>query len=459
MGLLLKTNTMKKILIAIALLSGLTVSAQTYTVEQLVDSALHNNVKVRNAQLSVEAAQQQKKEVFTKFFPTVSGTGLWFNANRGMAEMKIDPKSMVPETLQQMMAQYAQLLPPEIMGAFGSLANPITLSMMKNGTIASVMAVQPVFAGGQIVNGNKLAKVGAEASELQLRLSENEVEKTTEQYFWQLASLQEKMKTIAAVEELLNGINKDVTVAVKAGVAMRNDLLQVQLRQNEVESQKVKLQNGISVLQMLLAQYCGLKSTDFQLSYDVNTAMTLAARHDHQQALYNTTEYQLLNKQVEAARLQKRMEVGKNLPTVAVGAGYNYHNLMDRDHTFGMIFATVAVPISDWWGGSHAIKRRNLELQKAQEQLDDNAQLLKIRMQKAWNDVEEAYQQLTIADRSIEQAEENLRLNRDYYQAGTSRMSDLLEAQLLYQQALDKRTDAFADYQNKVIEYRQAVGE
>ena len=321
------------------------------------------------------------------------------------------------------------------------------------------MAVQPVFAGGQIVNGNKLAKVGAEASELQLRLSENEVEKTTEQYFWQLASLQEKMKTIAAVEELLNGINKDVTVAVKAGVAMRNDLLQVQLRQNEVESQKVKLQNGISVLQMLLAQYCGLKSTDFQLSYDVNTAMTLAARHDHQQALYNTTEYQLLNKQVEAARLQTRMEVGKNLPTVAVGAGYNYHNLMDRDHTFGMIFATVAVPISDWWGGSHAIKRRNLELQKAQEQLDDNAQLLKIRMQKAWNDVEEAYQQLTIADRSIEQAEENLRLNRDYYQAGTSRMSDLLEAQLLYQQALDKRTDAFADYQNKVIEYRQAVGE
>ena len=303
MGLLLNTNTMKKILIAIALLSGLTVSAQTYTVEQLVDSALHNNVKVRNAQLSVEAAQQQKKEVFTKFFPTVSGTGLWFNANRGMAEMKIDPKSMVPETLQQMMAQYAQLLPPEIMGALGSLANPITLSMMKNGTIASVMAVQPVFAGGQIVNGNKLAKVGAEASELQLRLSENEVEKTTEQYFWQLASLQEKMKTIAAVEELLNGINKDVTVAVKAGVAMRNDLLQVQLRQNEVESQKVKLQNGISVLQMLLAQYCGLKSTDFQLSYDVNTAMTLAARHDHQQALYNTTEYQLLNKQVEAARL------------------------------------------------------------------------------------------------------------------------------------------------------------
>ena len=169
-------------------------------------------------------------------------------------------------------------------------------------------------------------------------------------------------------------------------------------------------------------------------------------------------EYQLLQKQVEATALQKKMEIGKNLPTVGVGAGYNYHNLMDNDHSFGMLFATVTVPISDWWGGSHAVKRKKIEHQKAQEQLADNAELLKIRMQNAWNGVEESYQQLLIAQRSIEQAKENLRLNRDYYRAGTCRMADLLEAQLLYQQACDKQTDAFADYQNKLLEYRQATG-
>ena len=74
-------------------------------------------------------------------------------------------------------------------------------------------------------------------------------------------------------------------------------------------------------------------------------------------------------------------------------------------------------------------------------------------------DVEEAYQQLAIAQRSIEQAEENLRLNRNFYQAGTSKMSDLLEAQMLYQQACDKRTDAYADYQNRLLEYRHATGQ
>ena len=428
-------------------------SAQTYTLEQIKDSALHNNIAIRNAQLSIEAAQQQRKEAFTKYFPNVSGTGLWFNANKGMAQTTINPSEVIPSSLASMLASS---LPAE---ALAALANPISVSMMKNGTIGSLMAVQPVFAGGQIINGNKLAKVGEEVSRLQLQLSENEVEKTAEQYFWQLASLQEKMKTVDAVDTLLAGIYKDVDVAVRAGLAMRNDLLQVQLRQNDIESQRLKLQNGISILRLLLSQYCGLRDTSFVISYRSDTPLALLSRQDHDQALMGTAEYQLLGKQVEAANLQKKLAVGQNLPTVAVGAGYNYHNLLDNNHSFGMVFATVSVPISDWWGGSHAIKRKKIEHQKSVEQLEDNAQLLKIRMQNAWNGVEESYQQLQLAQRSIEQAEENLRLNRDYYKAGTSKMSDLLEAQLLYQQSLDRRTDAFADYQNKLLEYRQATGQ
>ncbi len=446
---------MKKIVSIIALSCTITASAQTYTLQQLKASALQNNIAIRNAKRSIDAAQQQRKEAFTKYFPTVSGTGLWFNADKGMAKTELNLSEQISPELGMALAQS---LPAEALAALG---NPVSISMMKNGTIAGITAVQPIFAGGQIINGNKLAKVGEDVSRLQLQLSENEVEKQTEQYYWQLVSLQEKMKTIEAVQALLADIYKDVDMAVRAGVAMRNDLLQVQLRQNDVESQKLKLNNGISIVRLLLAQYCGLNNTDFALTYDSKISSSFAQKQDHSQALLTTAEYQLLNKQVEATKLQQKMEIGKNLPTVGIGAGYNYHNLLDNSHTFGMVFATVSVPISDWWGGSHAIKRKKIAQQQAEEQLADNSQLLKIRMQNAWNNVEESRQQLQIAQRSIEQAEENLRLNRDYYKAGTSKMSDLLEAQLLYQQSLDldRRTDAFADYQNKLLEYRQATGQ
>ena len=429
-----------------------TATAQTYTLQQLKDAALQNNIATRSARLDIEASQQQRKEAFTKYFPNVSGTGLWFNANKGMAQTSINPSEIIPSSL---VPALAQSLPAE---ALLALANPIEVSMMKNGTIGSLMAVQPVFVGGRIIYGNKLARVGEEASRLQLQLSENEVEKTTEQYYWQMVSLQEKMKTIDAVTALLNDIAKDVDVAVKAGVAMHNDMLQIQLRQNDIESQKLQLNNALSIVRLLLAQCCGLPNSEFTIDHsplDIPDS-PLATLNSSLDVL---PEYQLLQKQVEAANLQKKMTIGENLPSVSVGAGYNYHNLLDRDHSFGMLFATVSVPISDWWGGSHAIKRRKIEQQKAEEQLADNSKLLEIRMQKARNDVEEAYQQLTIAQRSIEQAEENLRLNRNYYQAGTSKMSDLLEAQLLYQKACDKRTDAYANYQNRLLDYRHATGQ
>ena len=181
-------------------------------------------------------------------------------------------------------------------------------------------------------------------------------------------------------------------------------------------------------------------------------------RQDHEQALRGTATYQLLNKQVEAADLQRKMAIGEQMPSLAVGAGYNFHNMLERDHSFAMVFATVSVPLSGWWGGSHAIKRKKIAQQQAVEQLTDNSELLKIGMQKAWNDVQEAYQQTELARKGVAQAEENLRLNRNYYRAGTATMSTLLEAQLLYQQTLDKQTDAYCDYQNKVLAYRQAVG-
>jgi len=129
---------------------------------QLKDSARQNNIALRTARLDIEAASQQRKEAFTKYFPNVSGTGAWFNANKGMAKMDVNPSEMISPQVGGMLAQ---TLPAE---ALAALANPISISMMKNGTIGSLMAVQPVFAGGQIVNGNKLAKVGEDVSRRQL---------------------------------------------------------------------------------------------------------------------------------------------------------------------------------------------------------------------------------------------------------------------------------------------------
>lgn len=428
----------------------ITATSQTsLTLNQLLDSALQNNLATRDARLAIQAANEQRREAFTNFFPNISGTALWFNANKSMARMDIDPSEFITPELG---AALAQSLPAE---ALMALSSPMTMTMMKNGTIAGIEAMLPIFTGGQIINGNKLARLGEQVSQLQLQLSEKEVEAQTEQYYWQLVAMEEKERTLDAVDALLADVAKDAQAAVDAGVALRNDLLQVQLRQNEMASQRLKLNNGQALLHLILTQYCGLKGTWTLAPADLSAMNALPLRD--QAAISLLPEYQLLQKNVEAARLQYKMEVGKHMPSVAIGAGYNYHNLLDNNRSFGMVFATASVPISDWWGGSHTIRRKRIERQRAIEKLNDNAELLRIRAQKAFNDVTEAESQLTLAERSIEQADENLRIHQDTYHAGTSTMSDLLEAQLLLQQAKDKRTDAFIALQNAILAYRQAT--
>lgn len=418
------------IYVMMSLVCGVTAAQTPLTLDECRSMALKNNVKMRNAANEVEAAVQGRKEAFTAYFPDVSATGMGYNANKGLLQLEMGPG--------------------------------MSMSLLKNGIMGGVIATQPVFAGGQIVNGNRLAAVGVEMSKVQREQSENEVRLTVEQYFWQVVTLQEKLNTLRTVEKQLERIQKDVETAVNAGITTRNDLLQVKLRYNDIASTRINLENNLHVCRMMLAQYIGLDAdiaaVECSIPMDAAPDFPNDIYCDHASALSQTTGYRLLESNVRINRLQQKMTVGKNLPSVAVGAGYMYDNLMDKSHPFAVGFVSVSIPISGWWKGSHAIKKQKLHVVNAENRLADNSELLVIAMQKAWTDLQDAYKQILIAHNSIEQSTENLRLNEDYYHAGTTTMSDLLDAQTLFQQSCDKYIETYAQFQIKTMEYLQATG-
>ena len=432
---------------------GSVAAQQTYTLDQLKQLAVENNYNLRSARNAIQQSKEQKSEAFTKYFPTVSAVGAGITMNKYLLEADLS----LPDGL-------ASQLPPAV-----SAALPTNVAFMKNGVFGSVSAIQPVFMGGQIINGNKLAKAGVEASEIQLEASEDQVELSTEQYYWQVVSLKEKLLTLNAIHQMLVELEKDVNNRVRVGAVNRNDLLQVQLRIGEVESSQLEVEHSLSTLSQLLAQHVGIanESIDVVLPADLvdmgksgEPAIPANLRQDHQSALNATPQYRLLEKNVEVHRLQHRLKVGSNMPKVGVGADYNWNNLMnDGGRATGTLFAFVQIPISGWWGGAHAIKKQKLALADAREQLTDKGQKLVIHMNSSWAAVETSHKKLLIAHNAIIQAEENLRLNKDYYRVGSTKMSDLLLAEQQYQAACDRYTDAYSDMQTKILEYRQATGQ
>lgn len=428
---IIKLNQINRLLLmAIFNFQLLTVSSQiVFSLDNCKVMALKNNVKMQNAVADIHIAEEQKKEAFTKFFPQISSSAMAFNLNKPLINMQ---------------------------------SSETDFSLLKNGYSVMITAMQPIYAGGQIVNGNKLAGLEVESKNLQQKISQNDVILTTEQYYWQLVSMQEKMKTIAAVKSMLKSLEHEVETSVKAGVKLRNELLQVQLRLNELNANECEIENTMKLSHMLLAQYIGLKDTTFSVVDSVSSDIPefpIKLKRDGNEAVLATSEYRLLQIGEKSSIFEHRLELGKNLPTVSVGAGWT-HGLTDKYYTNrSVVMASVSIPISGWWGGSHAIKRSQIAVQKSQNDLRDGRERLVIRIQTAWNDVENAYRQMSIAHESIVQAQENLRLNSNYYRAGTSKMSDLLDAQMLYQQARDKYVDSHIHFTTKILEYKQNIGE
>lgn len=408
---------------------SLSASAQkVYSLDECVDEALKNNMTLRNADNDIKMSAEQRKEALTKYFPTVSASGMGFAAEKSLIQM-------------------------DLMG--------MNLSFAKNGIAAGVTAMQPVFAGGQIVNSNKLARVNEAAVRLQRGLAENEVRLTTEQHYWQVVMLKEKLVTLDQLDRQLESIRKDAQAAVDAGIRNRNDLLQVQLRQNEVRTSRIQVENALATVSDLLAQVMGHAGEEVAVRQAIGDSLPDSPQQLYQApeaSLAQTNEYRLLDKQIEAGRLQYRLAVGRNLPTVAVGGGYTYNNIMDKSQNNLVGMLTVSVPLSNWWGGSHDIRRQRLQVANATNDKQSQGEMLVIRMRKAWNDVNDAYRQVAIAKESIETSGENLRLNTDYYHAGTSTITDLLDAQTLYRQSRDKYVETFANYEVKRREYLQATG-
>lgn len=417
-------------LINIIMLALPLAAQQRLSLDECRTMALANNTRIHTATNALDAARELRREAFTKYFPEVSATAMLFKANKGIIE-------------------------------FGVL-DLLTVSFLESGHVAGVQFVQPIFMGGQIYNGNKLAEVGEAVAELQRLQSQDDVAMTVEKYYWQIAALKAKRRTLLMAMTTVDSVQTTVQAALDAGVVTLNDLLEVKLRRSELEADSVDLDNGMRLCRMLLAQYIGAGDTEVDIAGEVpDTVPSIPydIYRDPEQALTSTNDYQLLKQSIKAADIKTKLAVGANLPTVAAAGGWIHENALQSSHGFWVAGIAVSVPITAWWGGSHAIRRAKIEKTNAELKLTDDSQLLQIGMRSAWDDLTAAQRKAQIAAQSITQAAENLRIYQAMYDAGTTTITDLLGAQTLHRQSCDRLTEAIALYRVAEAQYRRATAQ
>lgn len=429
------------------------ISAQrVLKLEECKQLALENNAVSKNSRLEVEASKQIRKSALTNYFPNISAGGMIFQAQKSL--MEIETKGGNLPVYDGKLANLRKATQFAYMPAS-------SMGMLEKGAFGFVNIVQPVFAGGRIINGNKLASLGTEVSEYKEKLTSDEILLKTEEQYWQIISLKEKQITIDKYEKLLNSLLFQVDDAYNSGIVMRNDVLKVKLKLSEVLLNKSKLENGRKLATMAFCQLIGIEyDSTLVLQDELNVSeLPQSIYTDKNEALKLRTEYKLLEKSVRAEELQTNMKLGEYLPQAGIGVSGLYMKIDEsKDRTLGMVYGTVSIPISGWWGGTHELQERNIKEEIAKNNFKNNSELLLLQIEKAWQDLTDAYKQYLLSEQSKAQAEENVKVNQDSYNNGLINVPDLLEAQALLQQSLDQVTDAKAGYILKRTTYLKVTG-
>jgi outer membrane protein TolC len=442
--------TMKKFIyfISILLLPSV-VSAQVLSLDSCKALALENNKKIKEAQFEIEASEQIKKSAFTKYFPNISAAGVAMKSNKHLLEVEV-PEMNLPVYDGNPMS----LMTPTEFAYFPGM----NLEILDYANAGFVTAIQPVFAGGRIYYGNQLAKLGIEVNKLKRDLSKEEVLLDTEYYFWSLMSLKEKMKTIASYQQMLEQLQKDAQIAYEAGLIQKTDLLKVKLELSKLQSNQIKLNNGIELLSMSLAQHLGIPYSD---SLDImvpDFEPDFQSETSSEKWVENRTEYQMLQKAVEAEVYQKRISRGEYLPQLSIGVQGLYLDMMEQENTYGLAFATLSIPISDWWGGAHEMKEHQKKIEIAQNKLEETEELLNLQINKAQKDLLESWEQIHVKEEAVEQAKEHFKVMEDHQREGLVKTSELLEARALLQESTDDLCDAKAHFQMTRATYLKLSG-
>lgn len=432
------------------------------TLEQCREMALQNNSSAVGAALDLKAAEYQKQEAFAEYFPRVSAMGFGFWALDPLLEIGVKDifgNNDFSNNLQGLIESYAPM--------YGVSPYYSTLS---RGYLAGVSVMQPLFAGGRIVNGNRLASLGVEAASLQQAVQKRSTSDEIEGYWWQVISLQEKQELLSGSKEFVDTLYRDVNAAYSAGLVTEDELLQVKLARNELLTNEVQLNSGLRLAKMNLLNSIGQNYTVISANADeqrpyidsivlVNEEALPGSPDnyyvDEESIAASMEETRLLELQVEAAELQKKMALGEALPQVAVGATYGYYDFTGKGDFNGLAFATVQIPISDWGKTSAEMKRLQTQVDKAAAQRDYLQSQIILGVRQSWVELNSAWDQYQLALDSEAAAKASFGRVERNYEAGMVTIADLLKSQTSLRQASDERAEALNSYRQALRKWQE----
>ena len=404
--------------VVIILLSLLTLSAGAQTkrlsLEEAVDLGMSYNKQLKVSQSKVAVSDNRYKQELGLLAPAIS-------VNSSITHNSTNiPVITLPA------------------GVFGPSSGVLSATL-QNYYLNTLNISQVVFAGLRGWNTLAITKDQTRAAQYDLAVDKLNTRNNIILAYYNHYKLTESKKLVSENLKVMGLRLKDAQNLQATGMALRNDVLKVQLAISNLQQSADEVQSAIDVSNYNMNIMLGLPdSTKIEIAdaglitskaeFDVNGGL--------QNALHKRPEVKAADVRLGISHRQLKIARGFYSPVISGGFNYAYNNPNQRVffepkadfyHSWD-IGVRLSWNITNLFTNQFQTKEAKLNIQQAEvmhDQLSDN---IKMEVNSNYAAYKLALDKIQLSRESVTQAQENRRMTKDQYDNGIKNITDMLDA-------------------------------
>jgi len=406
-----------------------------------IDTALKQSALIHAAKEGVRGAEAQQKEAFTGFLPR-------FSTSYSYTRLNEDPYFVFPGALP--------LIPP---------------GNMKTGTKDNynwyVEARQPLFAGGGILANYEANRLAAEIARTEEKAAVQDLIQDVKVSYCNILKA-ERILSVAkqSVEQL--GAHRDTAQGFfDVGLIPRNDLLHAEVELANGRQFQLRSENGVALAK---AKFNTLLRKAIDSPVEIEDVLkeelpVTALDACIAAALKNRPEILSAGLRVEQARSGVKLSQSEYYPSISLVGNYSKYG--DSADVSGSPYRPQEnwyfLAVANWnfweWGKTrHRVEASVSRETRAADLLTHIRDQITLEVKNAFLLLHEAQKQLQVTRKSIEQAEENFRINTERYKEQVGTSTDVIDAQTLLTKARADHFNALGDLNIQQARLERAMG-
>ncbi len=411
---------------------------QAVTMDECVVAALHGNPDVRAATERVQMARAVIKSAQSAYYPMLGASAAYARTDNP------------PQAFIMMLNQRSASMQSD----FNNPSDTDNLAL-------NLGAKYLLFDFGRRGLDNEMARGGAEISRLVLQGLQNDlIHQVTRGYY----SVLQAMAFVAVQAETVKTLQESLRVAnerLKAGGTIKTDVLNLEVQLAQAKEDWIRARNSVKLALAALNTAIGTDmATETDLSAKVAQPGPKPPESEDLFAVQNRPELQVARKMAQVQQAALRKARRQYWPTLnAFGSmDWNSDVSVDFERSY-LVGVTAEAEIFDGFRRSAAVSGASAQQRAAEAEVEKTASHLRFDLTSASIQAGEAWERLDVARKSIENAEESLRITQQRYQQGAADLPELLTAQVGLTGTRTRNVAALYDFLIALSNTERAKGE